>query len=216
MTPYEERITVDRMQFIHLSEEEKHMDYREARKKDDEIRRKQVELVRKRLAQPTILTGYRYFATGVFGYAFYRGQEKVCTISSMVGPSASIRITGKTRSWGTLSGGDGETACIGRIGDLSDQHEAFRLVSTGENKYEIWLKDEEFPVPDHWEVTAEKEAYRFCFPAADRWHEPWKFASLERIAAADWIPEIQGMDVEPYFLAKFYDDYDEFEEVLLP
>ncbi len=215
MSSYEERITVDRMQFIHLSEEEKHMDYREERKKDDEIRQKQLQAVKKRLAQPALITGYRFSATGVFGYAFYKGQEKVCVVSSLVGPSAPVRIAGRTRSWEGVSCGDDETECISRVIDLTDQHEAFNVVTTEENNYQIWLKDEEFPVPDHWDVTIENERYRFCFPSVDRWHEPWMVASLERITTADWIPDIPGMDVEPRFLAKVYDDYDEFEEVLL-
>ena len=215
MSPYEDRITVDTMQFFHLSKEEQRMDYRDARKKDMEILKEQMQAVKKRLAQPILITGYRFSATGVFGYEFYKGQEKVCEISGIVAPPVQVRIEGKTRCWEAISKRDGVAGCISLVYDQTDQHETFRLLSADDNTYQIWLKDEEFPVPDHWDVVKENRAYQFFFPAEDRWHDPWRLASLERTATADWIPDIEGMDVEPCFLAKVYDNYDEFEEVLL-
>ena len=45
------------------------------------------------------ITGYRYAATGVFGYEFYRGSDKVCTLSSLVVPSPKVLINGYGKSW---------------------------------------------------------------------------------------------------------------------
>lgn len=46
-----------------------------------------------------ILTGYRFYATGVFGYTFYENDEKICSISSYVVFSPPATIIGFSREW---------------------------------------------------------------------------------------------------------------------
>lgn len=45
------------------------------------------------------INGYRYSATGVFGYEFYQNKSKICTQSGTVMPSSLVRITGFGREW---------------------------------------------------------------------------------------------------------------------
>ena len=45
------------------------------------------------------IIGYRYDATGFFGYDFYKENEKRCSASSLVVPSSSVMMFGFGNKW---------------------------------------------------------------------------------------------------------------------
>ena len=47
----------------------------------------------------TKITGYRYHATGIFGYDFFKNKEKFCSVSSLVAPYAPVMIFGAGTKW---------------------------------------------------------------------------------------------------------------------
>ena len=47
----------------------------------------------------TTLIGYRYYATGVFGYSFYKGKDDICSVSGLVVPDFPVIIRGETKEW---------------------------------------------------------------------------------------------------------------------
>ena len=46
-----------------------------------------------------IIIGYRYSVTGIFGYDYYEGNNKICGISSIVMPNSSVSIYGNGNRW---------------------------------------------------------------------------------------------------------------------
>ncbi len=45
------------------------------------------------------IIGFKYSATGVFGYVFYDGKNKICSVSSLVVPSPPVTMNGDNLRW---------------------------------------------------------------------------------------------------------------------
>ena len=86
----------------------------------------------------TSLIGYRYDTTGVFGYEFYRGDVKICSVSSLVVPSPPVMIHGNGVDWisdskmGTILPG---LACT--VVDQSNGKQVFKMVYVGAGQFRI-------------------------------------------------------------------------------
>jgi len=84
------------------------------------------------------LIGYRFTATGVFGYRFYTTRDTICSVSSIVAPSAPVMIHGNGVTWKS----DFEDCTIVPgltrvIMDESNGEPLFRIVYKERGKYEI-------------------------------------------------------------------------------
>ena len=84
------------------------------------------------------LIGYRFDATGVFGYAYYTSDERVCSVSSIVAPSAPVMIHGNGVTW--KSDFDNCTIFPGltrSVNDESNGTQPFQIVYKDSGEYEI-------------------------------------------------------------------------------
>lgn len=84
------------------------------------------------------IIGYRFEATGVLGYEFYNINDKICSVSSVVAPSESVRIFGNGVTWRS----DFENCTIfpgltRNINDESNGKQVFQIVYKGIGEYEI-------------------------------------------------------------------------------
>ena len=82
--------------------------------------------------------GYRFNATGVFGYVFYSAGSYICTVSSIVSPSAPVVIRGNGLKWRS----DFESCTIvpgltRYIVDESNGKQIFRIIYKDTGIYEI-------------------------------------------------------------------------------
>ena len=96
----------------------------------------------KRPAEPVKtekIIGYKYSATGIFGYAFYCGGQKICTAISCTVPSSAVWIQGYGIRW--KSGFDKESTLVPGLttryvfDDANAQ--VARLVYKSSGEYEI-------------------------------------------------------------------------------
>ena len=214
---YDDRITADRMEFLNLTEEEKKQDYRERRKQFEDQRQEQYKKVTQAMETPTaIITGYRFSATGVFGYVFYQKQEKLCSVSSIVVPSPPLTITGKSRIWkySPTQSDCAHKICMSVRDELTGK-EAFRLSQREDRSWLMEGTDEEFPADVRWEISDEDGKIMFYYHEAYEWLTKQKVAAIEKITEAEWIPEVLGMNVEPAFRVNIFDNNEEFEESVL-
>ena len=85
------------------------------------------------------LIGYRFDATGVFGYSYYTTTDKVCSVSTIVAPSAPVMIHGRSTTW--RSDFDKNcTICPGLTRSITDELsgiQIFRIVYKDRGEYEI-------------------------------------------------------------------------------
>lgn len=84
------------------------------------------------------LIGFRWSVTGAFGYDFYQNGRRLCTVSSLVAPSAPVQIRGFGGEWVSPFDADstrfpGLTRAVYRAGP---DREECRLVYRGEG-YEL-------------------------------------------------------------------------------
>lgn len=82
--------------------------------------------------------GYRFDATGVFGYEFYKNSDNICSVSSVVAPVAPVMISGNGVTWRS----DFENCTIfpgltRNINDESNGKQVFQIVYKGIGEYEI-------------------------------------------------------------------------------
>lgn len=83
------------------------------------------------------ILGLKYLTTGVIGYDFFDGEEKICTVSSLVGPESTIVINCNGKRWN--SGFDNQTIVPGLTRFVSDEKnkQIFKIVYISHGKFEI-------------------------------------------------------------------------------
>lgn len=140
---------------------------------------------------------YRLSATGVWGYEFYYPDRMLIgSVSSVVAPSAAVRIEGGQLNWysrfdidNRIVPGTGRKVKDNRTGE-----EVYRIVYWQPGLYQVRDTDDRSV-----QVEIRKGAYLFGKPLMP------VTAMTERISEAEWIP-MKNMEVIPYFLTTIYEE----------
>ena len=143
---------------------------------------------------------YRLSATGVWGYEFYHpDRTMIGSVSSVVAPSAAVRIEGGPIQWYSrfdidtrIVPGTGRKVKDNRTGD-----EVYRIIYWQQGLYQVRSADDR-----SIQVEIRKDAYLFGKPMMP------VTAMTERITEADWIPA-NHLEVRPYFRTTVYEEISE-------
>ena len=143
---------------------------------------------------------YRLSATGVWGYEFYHPDRTLIgSVSSVVAPSAAVRIEGGPIQWYSrfdidtrIVPGTGRKVKDNRTGD-----EVYRIIYWQQGLYQVRSADDRSV-----QVEIRKDAYLFGKPMMP------VTAMTERITEADWVPA-NHMEVRPYFRTTVYEEISE-------
>ena len=143
---------------------------------------------------------YRLPATGVWGYEFYHPDRTLIgSVSSVVAPSAAVRIEGGPIQWYSrfdidtrIVPGTGRKVKDNRTGD-----EVYRIIYWQQGLYQVRSADDRSV-----QVEIRKDAYLFGKPMMP------VTAMTERITEADWIPA-NHLEVRPYFRTTVYEEISE-------
>ena len=143
---------------------------------------------------------YRLSATGVWGYEFYHPDRTLIgSVSSVVAPSAAVRIEGGSIQWYSrfdidtrIVPGTGRKVKDNRTGD-----EVYRIIYWQQGLYQVRSADDRSV-----QVEIRKDAYLFGKPMMP------VTAMTERITEADWVPA-NHMEVRPYFRTTVYEEISE-------
>ena len=143
---------------------------------------------------------YRLSATGVWGYEFYHPDRTLIgSVSSVVAPSAAVRIEGGPIQWYSrfdidtrIVPGTGRKVKDNRTGD-----EVYRIIYWQQGLYQVRSADDR-----SIQVEIRKDAYLFGKPMMP------VTAMTERITEADWVPA-NHMEVRPYFRTTVYEEISE-------
>lgn len=133
------------------------------------------------------LIGYRFDATGVFGYAYYINGDHVCSVSSIIAPSSSVMIYGNGVTWKS----DFENCTIfpgltRSIHDESNGTQLYQIVYKDRGKYEI-----------NQSITAYCETGKYIFCCDDK-----VIAEIIRVSGKSGFfknPSDTVYHYEPYF-----------------
>ena len=143
---------------------------------------------------------YRLSATGVWGYEFYHpDRTMIGSVSSVVAPSAAVRIEGGPIQWYSrfdidtrIVPGTGRKVKDNRTGD-----EVYRIIYWQPGLYQVRTTDDRSV-----QVEIRKDAYLFGNPMMP------VTAMTERITEADWTPA-NHLEVKPYFMTTVYEKISE-------
>ena len=103
------------------------------------------------------LNGYRFSATGVFGYDFYDAQKELCTVSGILAPSMPVTIRGRGCAWNSsLDHGTAVSPGTARaVWDSETKATVCQVVFAGAGRYELLFDDA------HVSVHIESSGYAF-------------------------------------------------------
>ena len=143
---------------------------------------------------------YRLSATGVWGYEFYHPDRTLIgSVSSVVAPSAAVRIEGGQVKW--YSRFDIDTRIVPgtgrRVKDNRTGDEVYRIIYWQQGLYQVRAVDDR-----SIQVEIRKGAYLFGKPMMP------VTAMTERISEADWIPK-KNLEVRPYFRTTVFEEISE-------
>lgn len=153
-------------------------------------------------AYPSSTIGYKYSATGIFGYAFFHDKIRMCTVTSIVVPSPPVLIEGYGMRW--RSDFDAEATIFPGltryVRDDSDGAQVARLVYRDRWEYEI-----------NGSVTARCGGGSYSFSRSGK-----IAAQISRYKEGNvWVPESVEHDYEPYFEVLFTDEIDDGMKLLV-
>ena len=130
----------------------------------------------------TEIISYRLYATGVYGYSYYRGQHYIGETSCQIGRSSTARIVGDEITWYSAFSiaTDIVPGVSRRINDNMTSEELYRIIFWRPGLYEFVARTEY----GEWSMTVEERNNMYLFgkqgmPVA---------AITERIAEAVWVP----------------------------
>ena len=148
------------------------------------------------------IISYRLSATGVWGYAYYRGKERIGETVCQIGQSGTVRIMGEDDIvWYSpfRLATDIVPGISRRIRDNRTEEELFRIIFWRPGLYELSARTE----AGDWSMTVEERDDKYYFiqngmPVS---------AVTERLYEADWIPPT-GEQIGPAFRTTFYERED--------
>ena len=145
--------------------------------------------------------GYRYSVTGVFGYVFFCGSQKLCAVSSMVALSPTIWMDGYGLRW--KSDFDQESTIVPGltryIHSDSDTSVA-RVVYRGCGEYEI---------VGFATVRYDENSYSF-------FRDGKVIAQIGRYRGETvWLPEAMERNYKPWFVAEWNQELDQESGLLI-
>ena len=148
------------------------------------------------------IIGFRYEATGVFGYEFYRDKEKLCAVSSMVVPSPPVTISGYGRTLECEGARiapvlPGTTRCI-------YDYESKRKVAT------VAYKDfENYVINNFYNVRCDSQGYKVICQGE-------VIVEIKRFEGKpSWYPDSLYYDYEAYFEVSMSRDLDNVNKMLV-
>ncbi len=131
------------------------------------------------------LQGFRYDATGVFGYSFYKGRDLLCNTSSMVVPDPDVVITGHKVHWVSKHPTGRVLPGLTRTVYDSDHHSKIGDI--------CYLSPGKYEINGSIQVLAENDGYLFSCD-----NEP--IAQIHRYTGEwEWKPESAEYEYTPYF-----------------
>ena len=147
----------------------------------------------------TEIITYRLDATGVWGYDFYDGRNRIGSIRSPVLPSPAVQINGKGLNWYSKFSMD-HTIVPGScrwVKDNQTGREVYRMIYWQPGWYQVRMAS-----GNTVQVEIRDGAYLFGAPDSP------VTAMTQRISAIDWIPS-SGYDIHPYFRTTVYEEVDD-------
>ncbi len=131
------------------------------------------------------IIGYRYNATGVFGYVFYKEKRKLCSVSSVVVPSPPVMMFGFGNKWKSEFENCTIVPGITRyVYDCNTGRRIYKIVYRENGKYEI-----------NNSVIAYCNAERYAFFCDNQ-----LIAQISKATEkCDFVPQSTEYDIEPYF-----------------
>ena len=139
------------------------------------------------------IVAFRLTATGVWGYRFYYGDQLIGTISSLVGPTSTVRVEAPGIAWYSTFHMD-NTIVPGisrRVKDNRNGEDVYRIIYCQPEFYRM-MKDGESLL-----VERRNGAYLFGKQGMP------VLAMTERTESWPWMP---GPGYEPYLLTTLYED----------
>ena len=131
------------------------------------------------------LQGFRYGATGVFGYSFFSGRDLLCNTSSMVVPDPDVVITGHKVHWVSKHPTGRVLPGLTRTVYDSDHHSKIGDI--------CYLSPGKYEINGSIQVLAENDSYLFSCD-----NEP--IAQIHRYTGEwEWKPESAEYEYTPYF-----------------
>ena len=144
---------------------------------------------------------YRLSATGIWGYAYYRGREYFGETACEIGRSSTVRMTGEDIAWYSPFRivTDIVPGVSRRIMDNVTEEELYRVIFWQPGLYEFTARTD----TGGWSMIVEEVGGRYMFVRAGM---PVA-AVMERLTEAEWIPPT-GTRIEPAFRTTFYEQED--------
>ena len=155
-----------------------------------------------RMSVPMEIITFRISATGVWGYDFYRADNRlqVGSVRGLVMPSAQARI--ESANIHLYSSFDLDTTIIPgtgrRVKDNATGEEVYRLIYWRPGLYQVRSRT------DSVDVEIRNGQYLFGIPG-----NPVTALTERCGGAVPWAPEYRYMDAEPYFRTVFFEDVSE-------
>lgn len=147
------------------------------------------------------IISYRLSATGIWGYSYYQGKQRIGETTCQIGQSGTVRIVGEDIEWYSpfRLATDIVPGISRRIMDNRTEEELYRIIFWRPGLYEITARTDE----GDWSMTVEELNGKYMFaqngmPAA---------AVMERLFETEWIPPT-GARPEPAFRTTFFSQED--------
>lgn len=147
------------------------------------------------------IISYRLSATGVWGYAYYRGKQYIGETMCQIGRSATVRIVGEDIVWYSpfRLATDIVPGISRRIRDNQTEEELYRVIFWRPGLYELSARTDE----GDWSMTVEERDDKYYFV-----REGMPVAAVtERLYEAEWVPPT-GNRIGPAFRTTFYEQED--------
>jgi len=149
----------------------------------------------------TDIISYRLSATGMWGYSYYLGSEKIGETACQISTSSTVRVTGEDIAWYSQFKIDTDIVpgVSRRIKDNLTGEELYRIIFWQPGLYEFSARTD----TGGWSMTVEERNGMYMF---GRNGMPVS-AITERITETDWVPPT-GLQVEPAFQTRFFEQED--------
>ena len=130
----------------------------------------------------------------MWGYGYYLGRRQVGAVSSNVGPTSTVRISGAGIDWYSTFNIDTPIipGVCRHVYDNRTGAEVYRIVYWQPGVYELQAESS---------LLAEERNSQYLFGTSGM---PVT-ALTERISTAEWIPP-NNLEIEPYFLTTVFDE----------
>ena len=147
------------------------------------------------------IIGFRYEATGVFGYEFYNDREKLCSVSSLVVPSPTVMISGYGQEW-EFEYRRGESVFPGTARNVYD-------IKTNRRIAIVAYKDsEKYVINNYYIMSCDSQGYKITCRNEI-------VAEITRFEGEhSWCPDSACYEYEAYFKVSLSQELDDEHKML--